>query len=171
MSESAPDSLQAGTSAWIGLGSNLGDREATLEAAVRDLGSLGEVLRVSSYYETAPVGFLDQPCFVNAALELRTELAPLVLLQALLVIEREHGREREAGETRFGPRTLDLDILFYGDRTVEEACLEIPHPRLHERRFVLEPLCEIAPDLVHPKLGVTVSTLLERLSCLEEARP
>ena len=135
--------------AYIGLGSNLGDREATLRRALDLLGD--EVVAVSSFRETEPVGYLDQPRFLNAAAALDTELAPRALLDRLLEVERELGRTREG--PRFGPRTIDLDLLLYGDRTIDEPGLTVPHPRLAERLFVLEPLAELDPDLDVPGHG------------------
>ena len=148
------------TRAAFGLGSNLGDRRAHLEAAVRWLAALGEVLAVSSFRETAPVGGPPQPDYLNAAVVVATEQAPRALLQAAQEIERRAGRERGVA---WGPRTLDLDLLLYGDRTLREPGLVVPHPRLHERRFVLEPLAEIALDWPVPGLGRTVGELLADL--------
>ena len=135
--------------AYIGLGSNLGDREAALWGALMLLGE--DVVAVSSFRETDPVGYLDQPRFLNAAAALETELEPRALLERLLEVERELGRTRDG--PRFGPRTIDLDLLLYGDRVIDEPGLVVPHPRLAERRFVLEPLAELDPDLVVPGLG------------------
>jgi 2-amino-4-hydroxy-6-hydroxymethyldihydropteridine diphosphokinase len=149
--------------AYIGLGANLGDREATLRRAVELLGARPgvDVVAVSSFRETDPVGYLDQPRFVNAAAALEAELGPGDLLDVLLAVERDLGRTREG--PRFGPRTIDLDLLLFGDLRLEEPGLTLPHPRLHERRFVLEPLAELAPDLVVPGLG-PVASLLARVS-------
>jgi 2-amino-4-hydroxy-6-hydroxymethyldihydropteridine diphosphokinase len=137
--------------AYIGLGSNLGDREATLTEALRRLGAVDgiAVVAVSSFRETDPVGVPDQPRFVNAAAELETSLRPHDLLDRLLEVERALGRDR-AQEERWGPRTVDLDLLLYGDETVDEPGLEIPHPRLAERAFVLEPLLELDSELRFP---------------------
>ena len=137
--------------AYIGLGSNLGDREATLREALRRLGAVDgiAVVAVSSFRETDPVGKVDQPRFVNAAAELQTSLRPHDLLNRLLEVERALGRDR-AREERWGTRTVDLDLLLYGDETVEEPGLEVPHPRLAERAFVLEPLLELDPELRLP---------------------
>jgi 2-amino-4-hydroxy-6-hydroxymethyldihydropteridine diphosphokinase len=136
------------TIAYIGLGANLGDREENLRAAVGRLAELGP-LRVSSFRETDPVGLTDQPRFVNAVAELETDLGASALLGRLLEIERELGRDRSR-EERWGARTIDLDLLLHGDDVIDEPGLTVPHPRLAERRFVLEPLHELAPGLVLP---------------------
>ena len=152
--------------AYIGMGSNVpgaaGSPEATMAAAAARLGTLGRIAARSSLYSTAPVGFADQPRFLNAAAALETELSPFQLLGALLTIEKEFGRDRVAGFVN-GPRTLDLDILLYGDFVLSEASLEIPHPRLAERAFVLVPLNEIAPHVVDPRSGDTIARLLDKL--------
>ena len=147
---------------YIGLGANLGGREAALRRAVAALDSHAGtvVLAVSELRETDPVGHLDQPRFVNAAVLVETELSARALLDVLLSIERELGRERR-GE-RHGPRTIDLDLLLYGSDTIDEPGLSVPHPRLHERRFVLEPLADIDPALEIPGRG-SVSELLAGL--------
>ena len=153
--------------AAIALGSNLnsefGDREANLEEAVQRIGGLGEVRAVSSFYDTKPVGFLEQPRFLNGALVLETELEPVELMRELLGVERAMGRERE-GAIAKGPRVIDLDLLLYGDVVISTEELTLPHPEMQARRFVLEPLAEIAPEWVHRVLGVTVGTMLKRLS-------
>ena len=153
--------------AAIALGSNLnsefGDREANLEEAVQRIGGLGEVRAVSSFYDTKPVGFLEQPRFLNGALVLETELEPVELMRELLGVERAMGRERE-GAIAKGPRVIDLDLLLYGDVVMSTEELTLPHPEMQARRFVLEPLAEIAPEWIHPVLGVTVGTMLKRLS-------
>jgi 2-amino-4-hydroxy-6-hydroxymethyldihydropteridine diphosphokinase len=152
--------------AAIALGSNLeskfGDREANLIEAVRLIRPLGEVTAVSSFYDTEPVGFLEQPRFLNAALLLETELEPVTLLRELLVVERTMGRDR-VGVVAKGPRVIDLDLLLYGDVVMESADLTLPHPEIQARRFVLEPLAEIAPGMVHPVSGLTVGEMLEGL--------
>jgi 2-amino-4-hydroxy-6-hydroxymethyldihydropteridine diphosphokinase len=137
--------------AFIGLGSNLGDRETTLGAALGRLAAQDgiDVVAVSTFRETDPVGNVDQPRFINAAAELRTILGPVQLLERLLEVERGLGRDRSR-EGRWGPRTLDLDLLLYGDETIEEPGLTVPHPRLAERAFVLEPLLELDPGLSLP---------------------
>jgi 2-amino-4-hydroxy-6-hydroxymethyldihydropteridine diphosphokinase len=148
--------------AYVGLGANIGSRRATLERALELLEAEDgiEVVAVSSFRETDPVGFLDQPRFLNAAAMLETELPPRELLGRLLAVERALGRTREG--PRFGPRTVDLDLLLYGDARLSEPGLELPHPRLHERRFALEPLAELDPRLVVPGRG-PVSALLAEL--------
>ena len=148
--------------AYIGLGANLGDREATLRRALDLLAEEPgiEVLGVSSFRETEPVGLRDQPRFVNAAAALETDLPARELLERLLAVERMLGRTR--GGPRFGPRTVDLDLLLYEDDVIVEPGLDVPHPRLHERRFALEPLLELDPDLVAPGRG-PLSALLTKL--------
>jgi 2-amino-4-hydroxy-6-hydroxymethyldihydropteridine diphosphokinase len=141
------------TRAYVGVGANLGDREATIRAA-RD--ALPGVVAVSELRETDPVGVLDQPPFLNGAVALETELAPRELLDTLLAIERELGRERRE---RWGPRTIDLDLLLYGDETIDEPGLTVPHPRLHERRFALEPLLDLDPELAIPGRGRVTDVL------------
>jgi 2-amino-4-hydroxy-6-hydroxymethyldihydropteridine diphosphokinase len=148
--------------AYIALGSNLGDRETILAAATDRLGRVGRVVALSSVYETEPVGYRDQPAFLNAALALETELEPLPLLHALLSIERELGRDRSRGLPK-GPRTLDLDLLLLGDAIVAGEELTLPHPALAKRRFVLTPLAQIAPHLRHPELKQTMTDLLAQL--------
>jgi 2-amino-4-hydroxy-6-hydroxymethyldihydropteridine diphosphokinase len=143
------------TAAYIGLGANLGDREETIRAAVAEL---PDVVAVSPLRETDPVGVTDQPRFLNGVAALETELAPRELLDVLLAVERRLGRERRE---RWGPRTIDLDLLLYGDEVIDEDGLKIPHPRLHERRFVLEPLADLAPQLVVPGLGGVEDLLAE----------
>jgi 2-amino-4-hydroxy-6-hydroxymethyldihydropteridine diphosphokinase len=151
------------TRAFVGLGSNLGDREATILRALARLQDEPElrVVRVSSLRETEPVGYVDQPQFLNGVVELETELPARDLLTRLLAIERELGRTRGEGAP-LGPRTIDLDLLLYGEDTIAEAGLQVPHPRMHERRFVLEPLAEVAPDLIIRGHG-SVETLLAEL--------
>jgi 2-amino-4-hydroxy-6-hydroxymethyldihydropteridine diphosphokinase len=152
--------------AYIGLGANLpsaaGPPDVTLTAAVERMRALGRVTARSGLYSTEPVGFAEQPRFVNAAVALETELEPRALLDALLGIELEFGRDRSAGIEN-GPRTLDLDILLVEGIAVSEPGLEVPHPRLHERAFALVPLNEIAPDARDPRSGASVAEWLRRL--------
>ncbi len=148
--------------AYIALGSNLREPQCQLQAGFDALARLPgtELIARSSLYRSAPVGYLDQPDFVNAVVALRTSLQPRALLDALLAIEREHGRVRDFPNA---PRTLDLDIALYGEQVIHEPGLTIPHPRMHERAFVMAPLAEIAPDAIVPGRGpvpVRVSELL-----------
>jgi 2-amino-4-hydroxy-6-hydroxymethyldihydropteridine diphosphokinase len=138
--------------AYVGIGANLGDPAAQVRRAIDALGALPgtRLAAASSLYRTAPVGYADQPDFVNAVAALDTELSPRGLLDGLLAIERDAGRERSF---RNAPRTLDLDLLLYGDATLEDDVLTVPHPRMHERAFVLAPLAEIAPDAEIPGRG------------------
>ena len=139
--------------AYVGLGANLGDREAMLRSALEQLGAEPgiEIVAVSKFRDTDPVGIADQPRFLNAAAALETGLSARELLDRLLGIERRLGRTREG--PRFGPRTIDLDLLLYGDEEIDVPGLEVPHPRLHERLFALEPLFDLDPDLVVPGRG------------------
>ncbi len=140
--------------AFLSLGSNLGDRAALLNTALNRLQSEGvHIVRRSSIHETEPQDYLNQPKFLNMAVEIETDLTPQQLLAAIQKIETELGRQRTIPK---GPRTIDIDILFYSNLTITTPNLEIPHPRLTERRFVLDPLSEIAPDLRHPVTGKTV---------------
>jgi 2-amino-4-hydroxy-6-hydroxymethyldihydropteridine diphosphokinase len=144
---------RAAVRAYVGVGANLGDRRATIERAIELLRAAPgvEVLAVSSLRETDPVGFEEQPRFLNGAVELETTLGPRALLDLLLRVERDLGRTREG--PRFGPRTIDLDLLVYGRERLDEPGLTVPHPRLHERQFALEPLAELAPELEIPGRG------------------
>jgi 2-amino-4-hydroxy-6-hydroxymethyldihydropteridine diphosphokinase len=152
--------------AAIALGSNLpspfGDREENLREALRRLEALGHVIAVSSFSDTEPVGYTSQPRFLNAAALLETKLPPLELLQALLEIEHQMGRDRDSAPPK-GPRVIDLDLLLYGKQILQTPELTLPHPALHERAFVLEPLVEIAPTMLHPTLHRTVAVLLAEL--------
>jgi 2-amino-4-hydroxy-6-hydroxymethyldihydropteridine diphosphokinase len=150
------------TAAFVGVGANLGDREQAIRRALEALGARAgiAVVAASTLRETDPVGYLDQPRFLNGAAALETELTARELLESLLETERALGRSRDG--PRYGPRTIDLDLLLYGDAEIDEPGLTIPHPRLHERRFVLEPLAELLPGLVVPGRGA-VETLLAEL--------
>lgn len=152
-----------GGTAFIGLGTNLGDRAANLRAALRELARLGSIRGVSSVYESEPVGIKEQPRFWNMAVELGTGLAPRELMAALLHAERRLGRVRGV---RGGPRLIDLDLLLYDDRLASEPELELPHPRMLERAFVLAPLVELRPELQHP---ASAERLADRLAagCFE----
>ena len=145
---------------YLSLGSNVGDRAANLRTAINRVGSLGDVMAVSSFYETEPVEFAAQPWFLNCAVELDTEKMPKQLLAGILDIEREMGRRRVQKK---GPRTLDIDILLFGNSIIQTKGLTIPHPAMHERRFVLEPLAEIAPEARHPVIKRTVRELRDAL--------
>ncbi|HEY3928574.1 MAG TPA: 2-amino-4-hydroxy-6-hydroxymethyldihydropteridine diphosphokinase [Candidatus Koribacter sp.] len=146
--------------AYLSLGSNVGDRAANLREAIARLRAAGKVKRVSSLYETEPVEFTEQAWFLNCAVELRTEMGPADLLHALLGIEKSMGRMRNQPK---GPRNIDIDLLLYDDETVNTPELTLPHPSMHERGFVLVPLAEIAPNVVHPTLRKTAWELLNTL--------
>lgn len=151
------------TEAYIALGSNIGDRELNLLRAIAEVGRLPEsrVTAISSFYETSPVGTVRQDPFYNAVLRLSTQLEATSLLAHLLRIEDEAFKRVRA--IHQGPRSMDLDLLLYGDSVIDEEALVVPHPRLTVRRFVLHPLCEIAPDLLHPVTGETIRELLVSL--------
>jgi 2-amino-4-hydroxy-6-hydroxymethyldihydropteridine diphosphokinase len=144
---------------YLSLGSNVGNRAANLKSALDRLRTIGE-LRVSSFYETEPVEFAAQPWFLNCTVELQTGKTPQQLMAAILEIEQEMGRKRTQKK---GPRSIDIDILLFGDSIIETPDLTIPHPAMHERRFVLEPLTEIAPDVCHPQLKQTMRQLRDAL--------
>lgn len=145
---------------YLSLGSNVGDRAANLNTAIERLRSLGEVAAVSSFYETEPVEFTAQPWFLNCAVKLNTEKMPKQLLNAVLDIEKEMGRKRLKKK---GPRTIDIDILLFGNSVIDTKGLTVPHPAMHERRFVLEPLAEIAPEVRHPVFKRTARELRDAL--------
>ena len=147
---------------YLSLGSNVGERERTLQSALDLLNASGVVIkRISSVYETEPVDFREQRFFLNLAAEAETELFPMMLLDRIQKIELNLGRKRTRPAK--GPRTIDIDILLYGNVRVQSARLTIPHPRMHERRFVLAPMCELEPDLRHPELRGTMCELLARV--------
>jgi 2-amino-4-hydroxy-6-hydroxymethyldihydropteridine diphosphokinase len=145
---------------YLSLGSNLGDRGANLENAISQLSQLGKVTAVSSFYETEPMEVVTQPWFLNCAVKLETEKMPKQLLKGILDLEREMGRRRTQNK---GPRNIDIDILLFASSIVETKGLTIPHPALHERRFVLEPLAEIAPEVRHPVLKKTIREMRDTL--------
>ena len=156
--------------AYIGLGSNVGDRTAAIRSAVAALDELqgAKVLSVSDSIETIPEGPTGQDRYLNAAVVLECRLSPRRLLEAMLAIEAAHGRDRSTGK-RWGPRRLDLDLLMYDDRIIDEPGLAVPHPRMHLRSFVLAPLAQVAPRVVHPGLDLTIECLRDRLAALPTA--
>lgn len=143
---------------FLGLGSNIGKRKYYLECALRELAQLFDLSKVSSLYETEPVGDIKQRYFLNAVLEIRTSLKPRQLLYLIKGIEAHLGRKKRK---KWGPREIDIDILFYGNKIINNTILKLPHPEILKRRFVLEPLVEIAPRLIHPLYGKTVKQLLQ----------
>ncbi len=147
---------------YLSLGSNLGDRATNLQNAIRGLEGLGKVAAVSSFYETEPVGVAGQGWFLNCAVKLDTEKMPRQLMAGILELEREMGRRRQKEKSK-GPRTIDIDILLFGSSVIETQALTVPHVSMHERRFVLEPLAEIAPDARHPVFKRTVREMRDSL--------
>jgi 2-amino-4-hydroxy-6-hydroxymethyldihydropteridine diphosphokinase len=145
---------------YLSLGSNIGDRESHLRDAISRLENQGRIQSIASFYETEPVEFTDQARFLNCAVALETEEAPEQLMESVLHIEQEMGRERQQNK---GPRTIDIDILLFSDTIIDSPKLTIPHPAMHERRFVLQPLAEIAPEVRHPVLKKTIRELLGSL--------
>jgi 2-amino-4-hydroxy-6-hydroxymethyldihydropteridine diphosphokinase len=145
---------------YLSLGSNVGDRAANLRTALTLLGAVGKVAAVSSFYETEPVELTAQPWFLNCAAKLETERMPKQLIKNILDLEREMGRQRQQKK---GPRNIDIDILLFGTSIIETQGLTVPHPALHERRFVLEPLAEIAPEVRHPVFKRTIRELRDAL--------
>jgi 2-amino-4-hydroxy-6-hydroxymethyldihydropteridine diphosphokinase len=153
--------------AYLSLGSNIGDRKGNLLTAIGQLAKLGYIAALSSFYETEPVEFTEQPWFLNCVIALETESSPQDLLAHSLAIEQSMGRHRREKK---GPRNIDLDILLFGDLILESAELTIPHPSMHERRFVLEPLAQIAPEVRHPLLNQTILQLRDALASGQEVR-
>lgn len=165
---------EGGELVFVAVGANLGDREATFAAVVRALESEVDLLLLgaSTVYETDPVGPPGQGAYLNAVLGLKSWISPTELLRRLQAIEAALGRDPgRAAEQRWGPRTVDLDLLFYGERCIDLPELSVPHPRAHERAFVLMPLAELAPALVHPRLGVTIEEMLRSVLDTEAVRP
>lgn len=154
---------------YLSLGSNVGDRLATIQAAITQIANSGRVTAVSSVYETEPVDFAAQPWFLNCVVKLETEKMPSQLLPLMLKIERQHGRNRSTEHGK-GPRTLDIDILLFGNSVIKTKDLTVPHPAMHQRRFVLEPLAEISPGVRHPILKNTIKELLQALPAGQAVR-
>jgi 2-amino-4-hydroxy-6-hydroxymethyldihydropteridine diphosphokinase len=154
---------------YLSLGSNVGDRAANLKDAIARLGSFGKVVAVSSFYETEPVEFTAQPWFLNCAIELDTEKMPKQLLAGILDVEQQMGRRRRLDQKK-GPRIIDIDILLFGNSIIETKGLTVPHPAMHERRFVLEPLAEIAPEVRHPVFKKTIRELRDVLPAGQAVR-
>jgi len=145
------------------VGSNLGDKKGNCRQGIDDLLAAGQatLVKVSPFYRTSPVDYFDQDWFVNAAVKLETRLEPFELLAILQAVQQQGGRTKS--DIRFGPRVLDLDIIFYDRLVINTPTLEIPHPRMHKRRFVLQPICDIDPDIIHPILNISVKSLLNQL--------
>jgi 2-amino-4-hydroxy-6-hydroxymethyldihydropteridine diphosphokinase len=152
---------------YLSLGSNLGDRAAHLKGAIKRMDTLGKIMAVSSFYETEPVELTAQPWFLNCAVELDTEKMPKQLLTSIFDIEEEMGRRRVQKK---GPRTVDIDILLFGNSIIKATGLTIPHPAMHDRRFVLEPLAEIAPEIRHPIFKRTIRELRDALPPGQEVK-
>ena len=145
---------------YLSLGSNLGDRAVNLQTAIAQIAGLGKAVAVSSFYETEPVEMTAQPWFLNCAIKLDTEKMPRQLIAGILALEQGMGRQRKQKK---GPRTIDIDVLLFGSSIIELPSLTVPHPKMHERRFVLEPLAEIAPEARHPVFRRTVRELRDAL--------
>lgn len=154
---------------YLSLGSNVGDRAANLQQAITRLGELGKVVAISSFYETEPVEFTAQPWFLNCAVKLDTKKMPKQLLAGVLDLEQQMGRRRRR-EQKKGPRTIDIDILLFSNSIIETKGLTVPHPAMHERRFVLEPMAEIAPEVRHPVFKKTIRELRDALPAGQAVR-
>ncbi len=147
-------------SVFISIGSNLGEKIGNCKIAIEEIAAFAKIVKVSSCYETEPLGYEDQPNFINCAAEICTDLSPHDLLTKLNKIEDKLGRVRLE---KWGPRTIDLDIIFYGEQVIKDDNLIIPHPRAHLRGFVLEPICEIAPEFIHPEYNLPIYELLKEI--------
>ena len=149
--------------AYLSIGSNMGDKLKHCSNALKAIekNGVGRVLSASPYYSTEPVDYIDQDWFINAVVKIETRFDPFLLLSALQAIQRDEGRKKE--RIRFGPRIVDLDIIFFDNIILNHALLQIPHPRMHKRRFVLQPICDIDPQVVHPVFGQTIRVLLEQI--------
>jgi len=155
---------------YLSLGSNLGRREQHLEEALKLIESrIGRIMAKSSFYESEPWGYTSENWFCNCCVSLRSNLQPLVLLDSLLALEKEMGRERRG--TGYGDRIIDIDLLFYGDKRLDHPRLSLPHPSMGDRRFVLIPLAEIAPELIHPLTRLSISKMLQNCTDNTEVRP
>ena len=152
----------------ISVGSNIGDKQDNCQKGIDHLMASGNafLVKASRFYRTSPVDYLDQDWFVNAAVKIETLLEPLELLEVLKAVQQQCGRTKSG--IRFGPRVLDLDIIFYDRLVMKSPTLEIPHPRMHKRRFVLQPICDIDPDIVHPLLNISLKSLLNQLGDNEQ---
>jgi len=157
-----------GHSVIISLGSNIGDKQDNCQQGIDRLLATGKatLVKKSRFYRTSPTDYLDQDWFVNAAVQIKTSLEPVDLLEILQMIQQQAGRPKSG--IRFGPRVLDLDIIFFNQLVMKTSMLEIPHPRMHKRRFVLQPICDIDPDIVHPLLNMSVKALLNQLGDREQ---
>ena len=154
--------------AIISVGSNIGDKQDNCQKGIDRLMASGNafLVKASRFYRTSPVDYLDQDWFVNAAVKIETLLKPLELLEVLKAVQQQCGRTKSG--IRFGPRVLDLDIIFYDRLVMRSPTLEIPHPRMHKRRFVLQPICDIDPNIVHPLLNISLKSLLNQLGDNEQ---